>query len=569
MLKTALSNIRTENLDAKTLAKSCEVKVEVVKVEMNDVKTLAKSTEAKVDEIKVEMNDIKTLAKSTETKVEDVKVEMNDVKTLAKSTETKVEEVKVEMNDVKTLAKSTETKVEVVKVEINEAKELVKSTDTKLETIIEAKLVDGFEQRVNSKVDGRIKGIQDDVVESLEIEKRRGTLIFHGVKESKQDDSASHPDVKNPDTLMIEEILRVRFKLDPSRHIEEVSRIGKYVDCKTRPIRIKVRSMDSKTELLRRAKELKDITEFKCIFISPDLTQKQQKVDKDLRDHLKKFRGEGQDNVRIKSGKVVKKRTGGAGNSFLPAPAVKRQAACNITPEVSGKNKNIVYVNKLNCFFVNARSLMNNLKIDELNNYAIDCNLHVIGIAETWLNDSIGSSEVQLKGYTLYRKDRADIKSGRGGGVMLYVQDSLISRSCLEPCNYKSELVWCAIKLDQNLELCVGVCYRSPSADNTEVQQLFSAINSVKNKQLLIMGDFNYPNIDWDLLESDQCGSSFLDLIQHCFLVQHVQTATRDNNILDLVLTSEEGMVEGLEVKEHFLPAIIILLIGNLTVELI
>jgi hypothetical protein len=35
------------------------------------------------------------------------------------------------------------------------------------------------------------------------------------------------------------------------------------------------------------------------------------------------------------------------------------------------------------------------------------------------------------------------------------------------------------------------------------------------------------------------------------FLLQHVQEPTRENNVLDLVLSSTEGVVDNLEVKEH------------------
>ena len=80
---------------------------------------------------------------------------------------------------------------------------------------------------------------------------------------------------------------------------------------------------------------------------------------------------------------------------------------------------------------------------------------------------------------------------------------------------------------------------------------MFSVIKYVSGKQVLVMGDFNYPGIDWDCLESDSEGESFLNLVQDCFLFQHVLTPTRGNNILDLVLSSEEGMVEDLQVCEH------------------
>ena len=37
-----------------------------------------------------------------------------------------------------------------------------------------------------------------------------------------------------------------------------------------------------------------------------------------------------------------------------------------------------------------------------------------------------------------------------------------------------------------------------------------------------------------------------------CFLIQHVSVPTRNNNILDLVMTTEATMVENTQVIEHF-----------------
>ena len=111
---------------------------------------------------------------------------------------------------------------------------------------------------------------------------------------------------ENPDAKMVEEILNVGLKLDASRHVAECERIGRYADDKVRPVRVKVKSAESKSEILKRAKQLKDQESFKHVFISPDLTQKQRKVDKDLRDHVKQFRSAGEENVIIKAGKVVK-----------------------------------------------------------------------------------------------------------------------------------------------------------------------------------------------------------------------------------------------------------------------
>jgi len=47
------------------------------------------------------------------------------------------------------------------------------------------------------------------------------------------------------------------------------------------------------------------------MFISPDLTRRQQALDKELRMQLKKFHDEGETEVRIKFGKIVKNNRGG------------------------------------------------------------------------------------------------------------------------------------------------------------------------------------------------------------------------------------------------------------------
>ena len=64
-------------------------------------------------------------------------------------------------------------------------------------------------------------------------------------------------------------------------------------------------------------------------------------------------------------------------------------------------------------------------------------------------------------------------------------------------------------------------------------------------------GDFNYPNIKWDSesTESNTVEDKFIENIRDNFLFQHITMPTRGrlgnkSNILDLILTNEEGMIE-------------------------
>ena len=71
------------------------------------------------------------------------------------------------------------------------------------------------------------------------------------------------------------------------------------------------------------------------------------------------------------------------------------------------------------------------------------------------------------------------------------------------------------------------------------------------------MEDFNYPDIDWENYNSrgdktDSPEYKFVDTVQDCFLFQHINKPTRwkgtqKPNILDLILTNEEQMVNNIE----------------------
>ena len=93
--------------------------------------------------------------------------------------------------------------------------------------------------------------------------------------------------------------------MDGSRHVEEVSQIGKFRIDKRRPLRVRVKNMNSKKEILKRAKELHDTVEYKSDCISPDLMRQQQDVVRDLRERVSNLRDKGEKDANIRSGKIV------------------------------------------------------------------------------------------------------------------------------------------------------------------------------------------------------------------------------------------------------------------------
>jgi len=182
-------------------------------------------------------------------------------------------------------------------------------------------------------------------------------------------------------------------------------------------------------------------------------------------------------------------------------------------------------------------------KKDELQLLLNNHEIGIMGITETWGRSVDSDSEFDFTGFKLYRKDRSAVNNKKGGGVALYVKDDLISVECTELNEKHCESVWCKVFFTQTDYIIVGLCYRSNNAGKTEVTEMFECIKlaSEMKQPMLIMGDFNYPGINWSTNEADSKGNKFLGVKLVCDyrLKQHITDATRKNSILDLVLTNE------------------------------
>ena len=102
----------------------------------------------------------------------------------------------------------------------------------------------------------------------------------------------------------------------------------------------------------------------------------------------------------------------------------------------------------------------------------------------------IFNSEMEIPGFQLYRKDQAVVNDKKGGGVALYVKNSLRAVECDNLNSKLCESVWCKIYAEGVGHFVVGVCYRSQEADESETCELFNSIKLAcgSNRSLLIMG---------------------------------------------------------------------------------
>ena len=72
-------------------------------------------------------------------------------------------------------------------------------------------------------------------------------------------------------------------------------------------------------------------------------------------------------------------------------------------------------------------------------------------------------------------------------------------------------------------------------------------LHEVADSNCMLMGDFNYRNINWRGNVCESCASvdtkMFMDCVQDLFLTRHVNCLTTDRSVLDLVLSKEPDLV--------------------------
>ena len=170
---------------------------------------------------------------------------------------------------------------------------------------------------------------------------------------------------------------------------------------------------------------------------------------------------------------------------------------------------------------INAQSLTN--KMNEFKLLVEDKRPDIISITESWGNENITDGIFAIQGYTMYRDDK---KTSTGGGALLYINDKIEQRICraLNSLTFESSL-WCWVIGKGGSKILVGSVYRSPNStgQNDELlnQMILKANEIAGGNRLVILGDFNLPNIDWineELRPNNKpIERNLLDIFYDCF----------------------------------------------------
>jgi hypothetical protein len=94
----------------------------------------------------------------------------------------------------------------------------------------------------------------------------------------------------------------------------------------------------------------------------------------------------------------------------------------------------------------------------------------------------------------------------------------------------------------------VGLFYRPPDANEENNKFLYKTMTKFSSQNTIIMGDYNYGDINWELNTSGSIGKTFLKVITKASLLQCVKEKTRGENILDLIFVYNTSLISNIEV---------------------
>ena len=158
----------------------------------------------------------------------------------------------------------------------------------------------------------------------------------------------------------------------------------------------------------------------------------------------------------------------------------------------------------LKILYTNIRGLFSNR--NSLIAMVQDCNPDIIALTESFLSPQIGSAEVGIPGYVLFRSDRNHISDSRRGGSCVYVRSNFNTREVKKSLNKPTETILLEIDTGGHRKVILGCVYRSTSPKFRSNEDYY--INSLVEIEseysgraaICVMGDYNMPAIDWPLL---------------------------------------------------------------------
>ena len=168
-------------------------------------------------------------------------------------------------------------------------------------------LMEEMEKRLETKVEEKVSEYME---EQKEKEKRKLNIIVSNIKESKKETAENRMEEDKNEFLS-----HVRQELEiEGSEIEEIIRLGKQQETgRPRLMRVKLKSGETKGKIMKQAITLnKKKKPEERIYINNDMTPKERVKNKELREEKKRREQDGERDLMIKNGQIVKRSVGAA-----------------------------------------------------------------------------------------------------------------------------------------------------------------------------------------------------------------------------------------------------------------
>ncbi|XP_076039464.1 uncharacterized protein LOC143024537 [Oratosquilla oratoria] len=191
------------------------------------------------------------------------------------------------------------------------------------------------------------------------------------------------------------------------------------------------------------------------------------------------------------------------------------------------------------------------------------CNAILMCFTESHLRQDIKDGEIKISGFQQFRGDR--LAGRKKGGVIVYVRDDWSRHTKMLVAGSDGETEYVVLYIER-LKTIIITVYRAPGCS----QQSFLNFNDCITEEIrrlgppeptiIINGDFNLPIIKWDTMTIyggtavDRLHSTTLvNLANEFLLKQLINEPTRGENILDLVFTNNEELVNTIDIEDTIL----------------
>ena len=200
---------------------------------------------------------------------------------------------------------------------------------------------------------------------------------------------------------------------------------------------------------------------------------------------------------------------------------------------------------------INCRSIRN--KIDDCTIMFDSCNMDIITVSESWLEEKDISSEFAFIGFKMYRWDRSWEENGKtkvGGGLLMYVKNQYVvleEEFLPKKSTIDIEITSLIVKRNGAKNILLLNIYRPPQGNVhtfwDEMKDIISNIPHINRYELYILGDMNINMLD----ETSEFVKDFKQGMMGYGLINYITCPTRyaeTDTCLDLIFTNCDNVTK-------------------------